>query len=78
MPGEMVPCESPWSASQTDRADKLSGSGEQIRDTRQGSTGDQLLASTTLTVPRPDLCETELSFSSQSQPEPQDFGRHPW
>ena len=56
---------------------RLQGGG-QIRDTQQGSTGDQLLASTALTVPRSDLGETELSLSAQSQPEPQDCGWHSW
>ncbi len=60
MPGEKVAYESPWSASQTDRADKLSGSGEQIRDTRQGSTGDQL--SPELTSAR-QSCPSHLSHT---------------
>lgn len=75
MPVEDVAYESPWSASQTDRADKLSdsgggGGGSEIWDTRQCSAGNQLLPSTALTVPRPDLIETELSLSSRSQTEP--------
>lgn len=36
--------------------------GERIRDTQQGSAEDQLVASTKLTVPRPDSGETELSL----------------
>lgn len=63
MPGEKVVCESCWNVSQSDRADKLSGlGGEQIRDTQLGSAEDQLVASTKLTVPRPDSGETELSL----------------
>ncbi len=77
MPGEKVAHESPWSVSQTDRADKLSGQGEQIRDIQQSSTRDQLLPSTTpLTAPRSVLGETKPSLSSQTQPAPQDCGWH--
>lgn len=64
MPGEKVAHESPCRASQTDRADKLLGSGGEKR--REGSSGDRLLAfaasHTDLTSARPS-CPSQLSHS---------------